>query len=67
LRPRLGGNLPDAFWAVTSQRVWDDLAVDQGWTTTQYRRYATALLEAGLLPPIRRNESSDNVALLARL
>lgn len=37
------------FWAVTSQRVWDDLAMDQGWTTAQYRNHITALLEAALL------------------
>lgn len=37
------------FWAVTSQRVWDDLVVDQGWTTEQYRDHLTALLEAALL------------------
>lgn len=37
------------LWAVTSQRVWDDLAVDQGWSTQQYRKHLTALVEAGLL------------------
>lgn len=37
------------FWAVTSQGVWDDLAMDQGWTTSQYRTHITALLETALL------------------
>jgi AcrR family transcriptional regulator len=38
------------FWAVTSQRVWDDLVMDQGWSTAQYRNRITALLEDALLP-----------------
>lgn len=38
-------------WTVTSQRVWDDLVVDQGWSTAQYRIQITALLEAALLRP----------------
>jgi hypothetical protein len=37
-------------WAVTSQRVWDDLVVDQGWSTGQYRTHLTTMLEAALLP-----------------
>ena len=37
------------FWAVTSQRVWDDLVMDQGWSSERYRKHITALLEAGLL------------------
>ncbi len=37
------------FWAVTSQRVWDDLVVDQGWSTKEYRTHITALLETALL------------------
>lgn len=37
------------FWAVTSQRVWDDLAMDQGWSAARYRKHLTALLEASLL------------------
>lgn len=37
------------FWAVTSQRVWEDLVVDQGWSTTEYSNHITALLEAALL------------------
>ena len=37
------------FWAVTSQRVWDDLVVDQGWSSTRYRQHLTHLLEAALL------------------
>ncbi len=40
------------LWAMTSQRVWDDLVVDQGWSTARYREHLTELLEAGLL---RRN------------
>ncbi len=47
-----GWDVPTAaqcFWAVTSQRVWDDLAMDQGWSTTKYRTHLTALLEAALL------------------
>lgn len=39
------------LWAVTSQRVWDDLVADQGWSTTRYRNHITALLEAALLRP----------------
>lgn len=39
------------FWAVTSQRVWEDLVVDQGWSTTEYSNHITALLEAALLRP----------------
>jgi AcrR family transcriptional regulator len=37
------------YWAVTSQRVWDDLVLDQGWTTARYRKHMTVLLEAALL------------------
>ncbi len=37
------------LWAVTSQRVWDDLVIDQCWSTARYRRHLTALLEAALL------------------
>jgi hypothetical protein len=32
-----------------SQRVWDDLAIDQGWSTIQYLERLTSLLEAALL------------------
>ncbi|MBV8981084.1 MAG: TetR/AcrR family transcriptional regulator [Acidimicrobiia bacterium] len=39
------------FWAVTSQRVWDDLVEDQGWSTARYRAHVTQLLEAALLRP----------------
>ena len=39
------------FWAVTSQRVWDDLVMDQGWSTDRYRHHVTALLERSLLVP----------------
>ena len=41
------------LWAVTSQRVWDDLAVDQGWSTSQYRMHLTTMLEAALLRATR--------------
>jgi AcrR family transcriptional regulator len=44
------------FWAITSQRVWDDLVNDQGWSTTRYRTHITRLLETGLL----RTPISDN-------
>ena len=47
-----GWDVPSAaacFWAVTSQRVWDDLAMDQGWSTARYRNRITTLLEAALL------------------
>ncbi len=47
-----GWDVPTAsrcFWAVTSQRVWDDLVMVQGWSTAQYRNHITALLEAALL------------------
>ena len=37
------------FWAMTSQRVWDDLAIDQGWSSKQYREQLTTLLETALL------------------
>lgn len=37
------------FWAVTSQRVWDDLVVDQGWSQDRYRDQLTQLLESALL------------------
>jgi AcrR family transcriptional regulator len=49
-----GWDVPSAarcFWAVTSQRVWDDLAMDQGWSTARYRAHLTALLEGGLVRP----------------
>jgi len=47
-----GWDVPTAarcFWAVTSQRVWDDLVMDQGWSSTQYRNRITSLLENALL------------------
>ncbi len=37
------------LWAVTSQRVWGDLVVDQGWSNARYRTHLTELLEAALL------------------
>jgi AcrR family transcriptional regulator len=39
------------FWAFTSQRVWDDLVVDQGWSIAQYRDHLTSALEGALLRP----------------
>lgn len=50
------------FWAVTSQRVWDDLVMDEGWSTAKYRTQLTALLEAGLLreaPPRSHTRRSE--------
>jgi len=41
------------LWATTSQRVWDDLVVDQGWSTSQYRGHLTTMLESALLPAHR--------------
>jgi AcrR family transcriptional regulator len=41
------------LWAATSQRVWDDLVVDQGWSTGQYRTHLTTMLESALLPATR--------------
>jgi AcrR family transcriptional regulator len=41
------------LWAATSQRVWDDLVIDQGWSTGQYRTHLTAMLESALLPAAR--------------
>lgn len=49
-----GWDVPTAarcFWAVTSQRIWDDLVIDQGWSTALYRSHITALLEAALVRP----------------
>jgi hypothetical protein len=37
------------MWAVTSQRVWEDLVLDQGWSTQRYTRHLTRLLERTLL------------------
>src|ERR671932_1533491 len=52
-----GWDVPSAagcFWAVTSQRVWHHLAMDQGWSAARYRDHITMLLEAALL---RREEA----------
>jgi AcrR family transcriptional regulator len=43
------GSAARCFWAVTSQRVWDDLINDQAWSKGRYRRHITALLENALL------------------
>lgn len=37
------------LWAVTSQRVWDDLVIDQRWSTDRYRSHLIDLLESALL------------------
>lgn len=37
------------MWAMTSQRVWEDLVLDQGWTTEQYTTHLTDLLTRALL------------------
>ncbi|MDQ3877899.1 MAG: TetR/AcrR family transcriptional regulator [Actinomycetota bacterium] len=37
------------FWAATSQRVWEDLVIDQRWSNHKYRAHLTTLLEASLL------------------
>ena len=37
------------MWAVTSQRVWDDLVCDQGWSQARYVARLTTLLEWALL------------------
>jgi AcrR family transcriptional regulator len=53
-----GWNVDDAahlMWALTSQRVWEDLVLDQGWTTDQYTTHLTQLLERALLTPTTTN------------
>jgi AcrR family transcriptional regulator len=42
------------LWAATSLRVWEDLVVDQGWSTDRYRTHLTAMLETALLSAPRR-------------
>lgn len=42
------GQAARCMWAVTSQRVWDDLVVDQGWSSDQYRTQLTTMLESAL-------------------
>jgi AcrR family transcriptional regulator len=37
------------LWAVTSQRVWDDLVVDQGWSKARYRALMTRLIDDALM------------------
>ncbi|MFC6081691.1 TetR/AcrR family transcriptional regulator [Sphaerisporangium aureirubrum] len=37
------------MWALTSQRVWEDLVLGQGWSADQYTRHVTDLLERALL------------------
>lgn len=38
------------LWAATSQRVWEDLVIDLGWSASQYRTHLTTMLESALLP-----------------
>jgi len=45
-------SVPDAarlMWAVTSQRVWEDLVLQEGWSNRRYTRHITQLLERSLL------------------
>jgi AcrR family transcriptional regulator len=37
------------FWAFTSQRVWEDLTGERGWSTTQYRNHITRVVEAAIV------------------
>lgn len=37
------------LWAMTSQRVWDDLVIHLGWPTERYRAHVIALAEGALL------------------
>ena len=39
------------MWALTSQRVWEDLVLDQGWTAGRYTSRLTRFLEQALLNP----------------
>jgi len=44
-------SIPDAaylMWAATSQRVWEDLVLEGGMTSDQYRTHLTRLLERAL-------------------
>lgn len=41
------------MWALTSLRVWEDLVVDQGWTSERYVREIVRSLERSLLAPAR--------------
>jgi len=43
------GTAARLMWAATSQRVWDDLVLDQGWTEQEYTAYLTCLLDRALL------------------
>lgn len=40
------------MWAVTSQRVWDDLVRDQRWSSARYRDHVHGLLSRALLREI---------------
>jgi len=53
------GTAAQLLWAITSQRVWEYLAVDRGWSTQRYREHLTQLLEASLLVD-RRVQSSGS-------
>jgi AcrR family transcriptional regulator len=39
----------EVLWAMTSQRVWEDLVVVRGWSTGRYVRDILAALEGGVL------------------
>jgi len=44
--------IPDAarlMWAVTSQRVWEDLVLHEGWSSQRYTSHLLRLLERSLL------------------
>lgn len=43
------GTAASLMWAVTSQRVWDDLVRDQRWSSHRYRDHVHALLARALL------------------
>jgi AcrR family transcriptional regulator len=45
------GDAARLMWALTSQRVWEDLVIDQGWPSDRYTSHLTRLLEQALLVP----------------
>jgi hypothetical protein len=57
------------MWAMTSQRVWDDLVATQKWTNGKYCAYLTRLLEDALLhngpTPSCSSEAHDGSASLS--
>lgn len=38
----------DLLWSVTSLRMWEDLALERGWSARQYEKHVTELLLAAL-------------------